>query len=115
MSLGSLISRTFKFGEVDLIDYTENALASNVDVLEAKVDAAVPIGVAAVIAAVEKADTIFGPAEAAVINATLNAYAPQLDALVVGVIAQAGSYVPAVTAALQALSSKLKLEALATV
>lgn len=118
MSIGSFISRQIKFGEAAVINLAANSLNAHAAQLEENVANDAPAAAASIVAAVEKADTILGPAESALINGTINAYSAEIDAGVAELVAAGqgviSSKVPTVVSAMQQLASKLQTEALAS-
>jgi hypothetical protein len=118
MSLGSLLSREVKFAEAAVIGLAVSKLSTGAAALEELIDAEAPQAVASLIAAVEKADSVLGPANALVVNGVLSTYESDIEAELTPLMADANSaiagFVPKVVAAVQAVQNKLQAEALAT-
>jgi len=109
--------REVKFAEAALLSDVANTLTAKAPDLEPLVDADAPAGVAAIVAAVEKADAALGPAVSAAINGTLSAYSAQVESalatLADGAATVASGKVVQVATAVKAVAAKLQAEALA--
>lgn len=123
MSLGSLASRLFKFGEANVIGHAASAIAAHAPAIESQLPAeivtAATVAANDLVAAVERVDGVLGPAGSALVNGTITAYKTQIVAELETILTAADTkivgFVPKVVAAMQTVAAKLHAEAQATV
>lgn len=115
MSVGSFISREFKFGEAAAIAAAANNLNAGAPALEAEAQALVPQTASALISAVNGLVIhVLGPINGATVVAILAVYNTQITAELEAALNLANPLVAQVAAAMSALAAKLQAEALAT-
>lgn len=114
-NIGGLISADIKDGEADALKFGASKIGAAATALESLVDADAPQGVAALVAAIEKADSILGPGNAAAVNAIINTYETQIDAELTKILSSADStvngFIPAAEKAMNNVAVQLETEA----
>lgn len=121
MKLSTFASREIKFGEALFINHAADVLSAKAPAiaanLPADINALAAGGTAAVIAAVEKADSVLGPIGRITVNGALSTYSSEIQAELSVMLSSAEqvveAFLPKVVAAMQAVAAKLNAEALA--